>query len=229
MFIRAGNAYTWAAFLVVHDIFSLELLLQKDTKKNKTKKTRIRKTAEDKYNELSQNRSSPAGTFKSHRETALSCVLLPPGAAGAEPSALALPLSPAGPLGATVSSLTRHGDRRLLPQRARPPAARRPGEGARREPGDRPRQLEPQAERPFSGPRAPAEETRPPPPPARRSRESPGHTGRPAVGKVQGTVLHGSCASFKLFRVCSCAAAPGSVGEANPTGSPELQPLHTRA
>lgn len=33
VFIRARNAYTWAAFLVVHGISSLGLLPQKDIKK----------------------------------------------------------------------------------------------------------------------------------------------------------------------------------------------------
>lgn len=38
VFIRAGNAYTWAALLVVHGIIPLGLMPQKDTKNMTPKK-----------------------------------------------------------------------------------------------------------------------------------------------------------------------------------------------
>lgn len=48
VFIRAGNAYTWAAFLVVHGITLLGVWSQKDTKKMSLKK----QSAADKPNPI---------------------------------------------------------------------------------------------------------------------------------------------------------------------------------
>lgn len=67
MFIRAGNAYTWAAFLVVHGITPLGVWPQKDTKEMSPKK----QSAVDKPNWLIQNIKLPEVMFRFHHATGL--------------------------------------------------------------------------------------------------------------------------------------------------------------
>lgn len=47
VFIRAGDAYTWTALLVVHGIIPLSLLPQKDTKK------RVQRNSQQRTNTIS--------------------------------------------------------------------------------------------------------------------------------------------------------------------------------